>query len=288
MNSARGIDRQRMRRNFAAHSDRYDTYAAVQKRVVGHLDQALEGHPLPAGPILDIGTGTGALASVLQERFPAGPLLLMDIAHTMTRAAAARLPSALSCDGDAGSLPLGSESCAGVFSSSVYQWVDDLAVAFAEVARVLRPGGLFGVALFGERTLYELRSAHREAVRICRSPRGSHVQSFPGRDEVAAALTAAGLVTDGPFTRMETELHPDVPTLLRQLKQIGASNAARNRPQGLASRRVMQAMMHCYEERFATAGGLPASYEVILAVARKATGPTPRRAVGRSSGRLET
>jgi malonyl-CoA O-methyltransferase len=69
---------------------------------------------------------------------------------------------------------------------------------------------------------------------------------------------------------MEVEYHPDVPDLLRQLKRIGASNAAADRPRGLASRRVMQLMTKHYEATYRCAAGLPASYEVIVALAGKA------------------
>jgi malonyl-CoA O-methyltransferase len=68
---------------------------------------------------------------------------------------------------------------------------------------------------------------------------------------------------------MEIEYHADVPDLLRQLKQIGASNAASDRPRGLASRRVMQEMMKVYEENYRCNNGLPASYEVIVMIAEK-------------------
>ena len=71
------------------------------------------------------------------------------------------------------------------------------------------------------------------------------------------------------FSRMEVEFHQDVPQLMRQLKQIGASNASSDRPRGLASRKVMQVMIEEYERAFRQAAGLPASYEVVVALARK-------------------
>ena len=53
------------------------------------------------------------------------------------------------------------------------------------------------------------------------------------------------------------------------VKQIGASNAAADRPRGLASRKIMQSMMKEYERSFRCEAGLPASYEVIIVVAEK-------------------
>ncbi len=161
------------------------------------------------------------------------------------------------------------DSFATIVSSSVYQWVDCLPSAFSEITRVLEPGGIFALALFGEKTLFELRSSHRQAILEHDGRRSSHVQSFPTPGEVSAALTSAGLSCRDLCSSMEVEYHVDVPELLRQLKQIGASNAASDRPRGLASRRVMQSMMKIYENNYRSVGGLPASYEVIVAVAEK-------------------
>ena len=269
MGPVKSIDRQQMRRNFSAHAEEYDTYAAVQKRVVKHLELELCGVHVPAGPILDIGTGTGALAVACRNACPGQQLLVMDIAHGMTLHARNRLPASLACDADARALPFVDQAFALVASSSVYQWVDHLPTAFQDVARILKPGGFFALALFGEETLYELRNAHRTAVMSCGLHRPSHVQNFPTRTEVAAALAGAGLSCRMLVSRMDVEYHLDVPELLRQLKHIGASNAASDRPRGLASRQVMQTMMRIYEERHRGALGLPASYEVITAIAVK-------------------
>jgi len=265
----KAIDSERMRGNFSSHAEDYDSYASVQKRVVELLYGRLAAVALQPGPCLDIGTGTGALAAAMLNRVSGNQLVVMDIAHGMTRAAAGRLTAVSACDGDARQLPFANQAFACVVSSSVYQWVDCLPSAFAEVARVLRPGGSFALALFGEKTLFELRSSHYRAVEDSETGRTSHVQNFPVLDEVADAIAAAGLICDDIFAGMEVEFHLDVPDLLRQLKQIGASNATADRPRGLASRRVMQSMIKFYEQQYRCESGLPASYEVIIAIASK-------------------
>lgn len=269
MMAIKPVDSRRMRDNFSNHAGDYDRFASVQKRVVEILCGRLSVLPVQNGLVLDVGTGTGALAAALLDVEARQPLVVMDIAHGMTRQAATRLPTVLSCDGDAMHLPFAPGSFGGVVSSSVYQWVACLHTAFAEVARVLSPGGVFGLALFGEQTLHELRACHRRAVAASGVQRPSHVQNFPTLDEVGTAITSAGLSCRGLLSTMEVEYHADVPDLLRQLKQIGASNVAADRPRGLAPRRVMQTMMQDYETLHRCAAGLPASYEVIVAIAEK-------------------
>lgn len=265
----KAIDSEHMRGNFSSHAGDYDRYASVQKRVVELLYHKLSRFEQPSGALLDVGTGTGALAAEILRADAGRPLIVMDIAHGMTLEASSRLSGVSACDADASSLPFAAASFATVVSSSVYQWVDCLPTAFAEVTRVLEPGGLFALALFGEKTLCELRASHRQATTENGGTRTSHVQSFPTHSEVATALNSAGLSCLEQSSAMEIEYHADVPELLRQLKQIGASNAAADRPRGLASRRVMQSMMKIYEDEHRCHAGVPASYEVIIAIAEK-------------------
>lgn len=272
MGPVKSIDSERMRGNFSEHACDYDSYASVQKRVVALLRDRIPHNDL-AGAILDIGTGTGGLAGSILKPDIEQQLVIMDIAHGMTCEAAGRLTKASACDGDARWLPFADSVFNTVMSSSVYQWVDCLPSAFTEVARTLKPGGLFAVALFGEETLHELRSSHKKAMAACGSSRSSHVQSFPSLAEVAAAVSAAGLRCEQSFSKMEVEYHQDVPDLMRQLKQIGASNASAERPRGLASRKVMQTMIRVYEENYRLGTGLPASYEVLMITARKPIEP---------------
>lgn len=252
-----------IRRNFSRHADDYDRYALVQKTVAAELLRRLP-EAAAQGRALEVGCGTGMLSRLFLEQHPTSSLLLSDLAHGMSCKIAADFPDRLVVDADAAALPFAAGSFDLVLSSSVYQWVDHLAQAFVELQRVLRPGGHVAMALFGEQTLYELRRCHAEV-----APAGqSHGQGFPDCDQVQQAIGDLFKIESIERTQ-EVEWHPGVPHLLRSLKAIGAQNASRQRPGGLASRQLMQRMYDCYMGRYGQAGKIPATYEVIYLLLRK-------------------
>ena len=257
------IKQDQVRRNFSRHAAEYDRYALVQKAVIKKLMQHLPADARPARA-LEVGCGTGMLSRIFLERYPEAKLLLSDLAHGMSCRVAVDFPGQLVVDADAADLPFAAASFDLVLSSSVYQWVDHLAQAFAELERVLRPGGRVAMALFGEQTLCELRQSHAEA-----SPQGeTHSQGFPDAAQVQSVL-GEDFEVELLETSQEVEWHPGVPHLLRSLKAIGAQNASRQRPGGLASRQRMQRMYDCYTQRFGQDGMIPATYEVIYLLLRK-------------------
>jgi len=260
------LDPLRIRSNFGSHAGEYDRYALVQQRVIARLLEILAQEPGPAGPCLEIGTGTGRLSLALCRRYPHLRPVLSDLAHGMTRHAGDQLPDLAAVDADAAALPFRSASFRLLFSSSVYQWVEDLPGAFREARRVLRPDGLLLLALFGDGSLRELKQAHRQAA--AELGRHSHVQTFPTGARVAAALQAGGFRVERLLAEDELEIYPDVPDLLRSLKHIGAGNASTQRPPGLASRTVMQRMLQLYRTQYAAAEGIRATWQVIYVVAR--------------------
>lgn len=264
MTVAELINKSQVRQHFSCHAREYDRYALVQQKVAQRLARLLPEPQADWKLALEVGCGTGLLSQQLLYSQPQLKLVLSDLAHGMSCHVSQVLPQAPVCDADAAALPFATGSFDLLASSSVYQWLNDLPNAFAEISRVLRRDGLLVMALFGTRTLYELRGSHQA---VLPSGQKSHVQRFPGREEVAAALTGKFEVMqlDSEF---EVEWHPDVRTLLKSLKKIGAQNASRKRPDGLRSRRMMQAMIDRYRERYEGAQGIPATYEVIYLLAR--------------------
>lgn len=269
MNAICSVDVRQVRRHFDTHADEYDRYAVVQKNVVERLMQLIESCPADGTRVLEVGSGTGWLSRRLPGHFPGRIVVISDLAHAMTCCAARRTSGVYAADADAQSLPFGPESFGMILSSSVYQWINDLPGAFSENLRVTTPGGWFGFALFGEHTLFELRESHRGALERTGKGCASHAQEFYTEFEVDSALAAAGFETVLLQSENEVEWHPDVPSLLRCLKRIGAQNANSARSGGLSSRKVMAEMARLYTQAYGGEQGIPATYQVIYGLARK-------------------
>ena len=266
------IDRRRVRDSFHRHSAEYEAYADVQKRVVKQLTGILAGEALAPADVLDIGTGTGMLLRALHKVYPSARLTGLDLAMGMcltARGGCCGTDKVNLLAGDAELLPFRNGAFDLVVSTSTYQWLEEPAAAFGEAWRVLLPGGTFCFALFGERTLHELRSSYRQAHEdVCHSEE-SRTHRFFTPSQVCDALARSGFTATHTSSELEIEHHADVPALLRAIKRVGAGNAGPSKGRGLAERRIMLEMMDIYRREYAADGFIPATYEVIYGMGRK-------------------
>ena len=169
----------------------------------------LDGRAL-TGETLELGTGSGAMAEVLLQRFPSIRLRGTDVDPKMVESARSRLapfgPRVTVEQADATSLPFESGEFDAVVSFLMLHHVIDWERALSEAARVLRPGGmLFGYDLvdtWAAETLHRLDgSPHRlatpDGLRSCLSELGL--------DDVRTASSLGGLVVRFSATRVTTE-----------------------------------------------------------------------------------
>jgi malonyl-CoA O-methyltransferase len=240
---------------------------------------------LSPATILDAGCGTGEALGELAARYPSAQRVALDIAPPMLRAARARAGerrsllgrllaplhaqtdgAPLYACGDIAALPFAPAAFGLVWSNLALQWVSDLPRALGEFHRVLEVGGLLTFTTFGPDTLKELRAAFAAV-----DPR-PRVSRFADMHDVGDQLVRAGFAD--PVLQMElmTLTYTEAPAMVRDLKAIGATNAAQGRPRGLMGRRRWERALHALE---AMRGGppesrIPATFEVIYAHAWKA------------------
>ncbi|MDR2213714.1 MAG: methyltransferase domain-containing protein, partial [Pseudomonadales bacterium] len=135
------IARKRIAQAFGNAAAGYDAHAALQREVAQALCELTPANRAPRA-MLDLGCGTGYCAQYLYERFPSATLYALDLALPMLQRTRSLQTSAQLVCADAAALPFGARSLDLLCSSLALQWCAEPAHVFAEVARVLRPGGL--------------------------------------------------------------------------------------------------------------------------------------------------
>lgn len=254
------LDKRKIRESFAAASISYDGYAALQRRVALTL---LEKLPLdaPAGPLLDVGCGTGFMTQQLHQRFEGENLLAMDIAMPMTQLARIKTPSARYFCADAEAMPLLENSVGMIVSNLALQWCQSLPDVFSDFHRVLRSNGQLAFATFGPETLQELKAAWAVVDDY------SHVNSFYSLEQIESFLQAAGFGAIEIESRVYRNRYASVMALMQELKGIGAHNVTAGRNKSLTTRKQLQQMMAAYPKH--DGGDIAASYEIIYVKAVK-------------------
>jgi len=180
---------------------------------------------------------------------------------------------------DAHALAFGTHSIDLVYSNLMLPFCDQPGAVFQELARVLKPGGLFLFSTFGPDTLRELRTAWRHADdRI-------HVSQFLDVPQLGDALMQSGLIEPVIDVEQHQLYYPDAHLLMRELKRMGGQNCADTRSHSLTGKARLQKMVSAYEQ-VRTGAGLPATFEVVIGAAFAAASSRQEAPAPRSRGEV--
>lgn len=271
------IDKRRVAKSFSRAAKTYDDVATLQRTVadqllhyIGQASSLVKGDSYNSSPfsdvdkcenhqqprtVLDLGCGTGYATAKLQNIFPVTQLVSIDLAEGMlqhcrqTQGQNLQLVCA-----DAEQLPFANASFDLLFSSLAIQWCQNTKQLFAEIARVLKPGGEAWISTLGPNTLYELRNAWRTVDDL------PHVNSFDSAETLVRAARPYGRVD--MQAEVEVLRYPHALTLVQELRSLGAHNVQSGMGQGLATKNYLRQMFSGYEPYRGDDGLLPASYEV--------------------------
>jgi malonyl-CoA O-methyltransferase len=269
------IDKSRVRDSFDRAAETYDAAAVLQKFVRTEMFSRLDLVAMQPARILDAGCGTGHASAALMKKYSKAELVSLDLALGMlkkTQSVNASLANRIKrffgqaqqnllC-ADIEQLPLADASVDMIFSNLAIQWCNDLDAAFAGMHRVLRTDGLLTFSTLGPDTLKELRAASKtNAERVS-------VSRFFDMHDIGDALVRAGF--SAPVLDVERVVltYDDAIDVMRDLKAIGAHNAADGRGRGLQGRDFLRKITANYEQ-FRREGKLPATFEVVYGHAWK-------------------
>ena len=261
------LDKNAIRLSFDRAASSYDKYAVLQREIESRLLERIEFRRHDPLKILDLGCGTGSASRTLAGQFPQARVIALDWSPAMLAKTAEAGSESHHSAGEIGrvcadmhSLPLAARSADLIFSNLALQWSYDLPAVFSEFRRIMKADAMLVFTCFGPDTLYELKQAWRA---VDDRP---HVNDHPDMHDVGDVLLAAGFRDPVMDTERLTLEYPDVMSLMRELKGIGAHNVASERKHGLTGKKRLQNMLQAYEP-FRRGDRYPASYEIIYGTA---------------------
>jgi len=218
--------------------------------------------------ILEVGCGTGYLTALLSRSHAGGELVALDLDAALIGQARRRLGpdsrvSWLVADGECfsqGDFDL-------IIANATFQWFTSPGETLRAYFQALSPGGCVAFSTLGPETFGELDASLKQAAAVMGLDTAPEITArrFLNSRNWEDLLTQAGFSQVQMARRIITAHFPTVPDFLRALKAMGATNP-RPRP---FSPRLLHALIRAYEARFRQNGSVPATYEVIWAVARK-------------------
>jgi malonyl-CoA O-methyltransferase len=260
------LDKAKIRQSFSAASHTYDHYAELQREVAMALLASFNDETVK-GIILDLGCGTGFLTSELLCHVPHCDLdviFALDIALPMLQTARCKLVEQQKVRylcADAECLPIAGQSVDVVYSSLALQWCRNPEGFFADIKRIIKPGGRLVFSTFGPETLKELKDAWAEVDNYC------HVNEFYSAEQLRQFLEDAGFTEIQMIKINYRPSYASVIDLMKELKSIGAHNVMRGRNKKMTTKAQMQQMIAVYEKH-RIGSSIPATFTAILISAK--------------------
>lgn len=239
--------RRRVARAFSRAAPRYAELAGAQQAMGDTLWQRLPGH---AASILDLGCGPGAWTARLSQRFGVTALGLDLAPGMLTEAYHRHGDRGHWLCADAAALPIAGDRIELVFSNLAIQWCRDPAAVFAELYRIMVPGGRALINTLGPGTLAEIGHAW------ARPGRPAGVERFIAPPTLRHAAQAAGFRVH--LESITERFHyPDLAAVMASIKGVGAQ-VARDGAR-LTRNDIAQATQRY--ERLREPAGLPVTYQ---------------------------
>lgn len=270
------INRQRVKQHFSKAAATYDEAAIIQRRTAEDVAERTLLLTCEKKTILELGCGTGLLTEQLVKHYPDAAISAVDLATDMLLYAKSRLTTKPPLwqfwseakspvrwvQADAYALPFDDASFDLIVSNFMLQWCQDLDRVFAEMRRVVKPGGAILFSTFGPDTLKELRQAW---VRVEGDAAHQRFNEFIDMHDLGDALIRNGFgqpVMDVEQVRL---IYDDAMQVMRDLKTLGATqaNQSNQSARGMLGRGTLSAVIAAYEQYRDGQSKLPATFEVV-------------------------
>jgi SAM-dependent methyltransferase len=232
-------------------------YQAAAAGIADRLDLTLRSF----GRALALGAAAAPLAQVMAQSGKFG--------HVVTADRSPRGPFGpvdLVIDEEA--LPFGLASLDAVIAGPGLEFANDLPGALAQIARALKPDGLFLAVLFGGDTLTELRASWFAAETEVTGGVSPRVAPFADVRELGRLLQRANLALPVADVDRLTVRYSSSAAVMAELKAMGLSNALAARRRSPVTRTLLSRAASIYEERFSDPDGrVRATFDLVTLTA---------------------
>lgn len=263
------IDKSLIADSFSRAAESYDEFAFLQQEVASRTFERLGYMRIKPKTVLDVGCGTGFCSRILRDTFKGAKVTGIDLAQGMIEKAKTNQKTFRKINyqvADVDQLPFAENSFDLIYSNLTIQWVPDLKHTFAELNRVLKPGGLLIFSSLGPDTLIELKESWSAV------DEQQHVNDFIDMHIVGDQVFNASFENTVMDRDVITLTYKTVNGLMKDLKAIGAHNVNDARPKALLGKSKLVKLKAAYENFRTSDGVLPATYEVIYGHAWKRDG----------------
>jgi len=256
------IDKNRICAAFDRAAQEYDEIALFQHSVcedlLNLLPSFVSNMPLPRF-ILDGGCGTGYGSFLLSQFWPDAHMTGCDLSFEMLRLAKGKNIHTVCADLE--QLPFVHQQFDFIWSSLALQWCQT-ALVFRELYRVLQKEGLLLFATLGPGTLNELDFAFSAI------DQHRHVRAFSSETQIKQALEIAGFKNIQLKSEKRTIYFPDLTSLLKSVRGIGANQVGQERRRTLMGKDAWKSVQKRYES-LQNNHGLPATYHLVFGLAKR-------------------
>ncbi|HTR84571.1 MAG TPA: methyltransferase domain-containing protein [Reyranella sp.] len=254
------FDRSTLRQRRARAARTWNEFSFLKREIAARLAERLGDVRRRFSLGLDLGCHGDEVAAALAGTGNVDRLVRSDLSPAFARRA--RGPAIVA---DEEALPFAPRSFDLVLSAMNLHWVNDLPGTLIQIARILRPDGLFLGALLGGGTLWQLRQALAAAESEIEGGLSPRVSPFADLRDAAGLLQRAGFalpVADSETIDVE---YGDALALMRELGAMGEGNLVAERRRAFSRRATLLRAAEIYSERFAgPAGRIVASFEVLF------------------------
>ena len=144
-------------------------------------------------------------------------------------------------------------------------WANDPVGQLIQIRRALRPNGLFLGAMFGGRTLHELRIALAQAESDLSGGLSPRILPMAEIRDIGGLLQRAGFALPVLDIVTQKVTYPSPLHLMKELRSMGEGNALNARHKAFASKALFARAAEIYSETFGQPDGrIPATFDLIF------------------------